>query len=309
MGGLSGEREVSLSSGENVYQALKNASYNVTRIEISSADQLIPRLGELELVFICLHGWIGEDGTVQALLDVLNKPYTGSPALACRRAMDKLLAKEAFAKARLPTPCYMYLDDPHRPGEAIEAAKRFGFPLVVKPRAEGSSLGVRIVRAPEELEGALRETMERFGEAFIEQFTSGKEITAGILRIDQEDRALPLIELRPRREFYNYEAKYTPGATEFIIPADLDKETAQTIQKLALAAHRALGCFGFSRVDLRVTEEGQPYILEVNTVPGMTETSDLPQAAQAAGISFENLVDCMCKTALEKEGKYARSIS
>jgi D-alanine-D-alanine ligase len=307
MGGLSGEREVSLRSGENVYQALRGQGYNAMRVEISSADELIPQLAEVDLAFICLHGGIGEDGTLQALLDVLGKPYTGSPALASRLALDKLLAKEAFTKAELPTPPYMCYEDDPAWLEEVEA--RLGYPLVVKPRREGSSLGVRIIQSRREIEGAVRKTREEFGELYVERFIPGKEVTAGILRWEGEDRALPLIELRPQPEFYNYEAKYTPGATEFIIPAELDDETTARAQKLALAAHQALGCFGFSRADLRVTDEGEVYILEVNTAPGMTATSDLPKAAEAAGIPFEDLVKYMLKTAIEKEGEDAPSIS
>jgi D-alanine-D-alanine ligase len=306
MGGLSAEREVSLRSGENVYRALKARGYNAIKLELSSPDELIPKLAEVDLVFICLHGGLGEDGTIQALLDCLGKPYTGSGALASRLALDKLLAKEAFLRAGLPTPPYIHPDSEGWLAVALEGAEHLGFPVVVKPRAEGSSLGVRIVHSPAELEAALRETKERFGDLYLEKFIPGKEVTAGILRIGGEDRALPLIELRPREGFYDYKAKYTPGATEFIIPAAFESEVAQKAQELALAAHRALGCFGFSRVDLRVTEAGEVFILEVNTIPGMTATSDLPKAAAAAGIPFEELVEYMLKTAF-KEGEDARS--
>ena len=309
LGGLSGEREVSLGSGENVYRALRDRGYKPIKVEVSAADELIPQLSEVELVFICLHGGIGEDGTVQALLDLLRKPYTGSPALACRLALDKLLAKEAFAAAGLLTPPYVHLQGDDWFAEALEGAERLGFPVVVKPRAEGSSLGVKIVRQEDELQEALRETRDKFSDLYLERFIPGKEVTAGILRIGREDRALPLIELRPKEQFYDYRAKYTPGATEFVIPAELPDRVAAKAQELALAAHRALGCFGFSRVDLRVTEDGQVYILEVNTIPGMTATSDLPKAAQAAGISLEELVEYMLQTAVAKEEEDAPDIS
>ncbi|MCR4404379.1 MAG: D-alanine--D-alanine ligase [Candidatus Acetothermia bacterium] len=309
LGGLSGEREVSLRSGENVYRTLRKRGYEAMKLELSAADQLIPQLSEVELVFICLHGGIGEDGTIQALLDLLAKPYTGSPALACRMALDKLLAKEAFAAAGLPTPAYVHPQGTRWLEEAIEGANSLGYPLVVKPRAEGSSLGVKIVRREGELEPALRETREKFGDLYLERFIPGKEVTAGILRLDREDRPLPLIELRPKEEFYDYRAKYTPGATEFVIPAEVPDRVGAEVQELALAAHRALGCFGFSRVDLRVTADGEVYILEVNTIPGMTATSDLPKAAQAAGISFEELVEFMLKTAVAKEEEDAPDIS
>ena len=302
MGGWSREREVSLKSGENVYRALKKLGYRAVKVDLAAPDELIPKLAGIEVAFICLHGGLGEDGTLQALLDVLGIPYTGSPALACRLAMDKLLAKEAFERAGLPTPPWLrYEPDPKWPELARE---RLGLPLVLKPIGEGSSLGVEIVRREEELEGAIRRAREHLGEEFFaERYIPGKEITAGILRTRGEDRALPLIELRPRREFYDYQAKYLPGETEFIIPAELDESTTGKVQKLALEAHRALGCYGFSRVDLRVTEAGEAYILEVNAIPGMTETSDLPKAAQAAGISFEELVEYMLQTAQKGEVK------
>lgn len=307
MGGWSEERAISLKSGENVYRALKEQGYRATKLEISSADELIPQLASVDLAFICLHGGIGEDGTIQALLDILKKPYTGSPALASRLALDKPLAKGIFAKAGLPTPPWMpYKDDP---AWLEEVETELGYPLVVKPRAAGSSLGVRIVRDREELEDAVKETEREFGDLYIERFIPGKEVTAGILRWEGEDRALPLVELRPQEGFYNYEAKYTPGATEFVIPAELDAKITRNAQELARAAHQALGCYGFSRVDLRVTEEGEVYILEVNTIPGMTATSDLPQAARAAGISFEELVKYMLQTAMEKEEEDASTIS
>lgn len=304
MGGWSREREVSLKSGENVYQALKRLGYRAVKVDLAAPEELIPELAGVEVAFICLHGGLGEDGTLQALLDLLRIPYTGSPALACRLAMDKLLAKEAFERAGLPTPPYLrYEPSPRWPKLAREG---LGLPLVLKPIGEGSSLGVQIIRKEEELEEALRRAREQLGEGFFaERYIPGKEVTAGVLRIDGEDRALPLIELRPRREFYDYQAKYTPGETEFIIPAELDERVTLKVQELALEAHRALGCFGFSRVDLRVTEAGGVHILEVNTIPGMTQTSDLPKAAQAAGISFEELVEYMLQTAQEKqeEGK------
>lgn len=303
MGGWSGERAISLRSGANVYRALKTRGYDAVRVEISSADELVPRLAEIDLAFICLHGGIGEDGTIQALLDILGKPYTGSPALAGRLALDKLLAKEAFTRAGLPIPPYLPYKDESAWLE--EAQVELGYPLVAKPQASGSSLGVQVVRSHEELEAAVRQIKEEFAGLYVEKFIPGKEITAGILRQEGEDRALPLLELRPKPEFYNYEAKYTPGATEFVIPAELDEGTTRKAQQLALAAHQALGCFGFSRVDLRVTEKGEVYILEVNTIPGMTETSDLPQAAAAAGISFEDLVEYMLRTAIEKEDSNA----
>lgn len=297
MGGLSAEREVSLRSGENVYRALRHRGYTAEKLVFDDPDALIDQLTGVDVVFNCLHGGIGEDGTIQLLLELLHRPYTGSGPLACALALDKLAAKREFHRAGLPTPPHVE----HRGEDWEEWARgvteKLGFPCVVKPVREGSSVGVHIVHTPEELIEAAQATQREYGELFVEEFIPGKEITAGILRIDGEDRALPLIELRAECEFYNYEAKYTPGMTEFLIPAELSEDTTKRVQELSLQAHRALGCFGYSRVDLRVTPEGEPYVLEVNALPGMTETSDLPKAAQAAGIPFDDLVERMLETA------------
>jgi len=301
MGGLSPEREVSLRSGRNVYEALVRLGYRAQSFVLDHPDQIIPALSQIDIAFLCLHGGIGEDGTLQALLEILEIPYIGSGVLACALAMNKLYAKRIFLSQQLPTaPWVEYAGEPW-PDWQERITESLGFPCVVKPVREGSSIGVHIVHTAEELIPACQATQSNFGEFFVERFIPGKEITAGILRIDGEDRALPLIELRPRREFYDYIAKYTPGECEFIIPAELDAETTARVQQLALQAHKALECFGFSRVDLRVTPQNEPYLLEVNTLPGMTNTSDLPKAAAAMGISFDELVERMLLTAIEKQ--------
>jgi len=308
MGGLSAEREVSLRSGENVYQALRSRGYNAQKLVFDDPDALIDPLTGVDVVFNCLHGGVGEDGTIQLLLELLNRPYTGSGPLACALAMDKLAAKREFRRAGLLTPPHVERppqDDSPDPEGAWErwastVEAELGFPCVVKPVREGSSVGVHIVQSRRELVEAARQTQREFGALFVEKFIEGKEITAGILRLEGEDRALPLLELRAKRQFYDYQAKYTPGLTEFVIPADLDEGTTRRVRDAALKAHRALGCFGYSRVDLRVTPKGEPYVLEVNTLPGMTRTSDLPKAAEAAGIPFDELVERMLETARER---------
>lgn len=300
MGGLSPEREVSLRSGRNCYEALLRRGYRAYPIVLDNPDQIVPGLGGIDIAFLCLHGGIGEDGTIQALLEVLGIPYVGSGVLACVLAMNKLQAKRIFVSQELPTAPWVEYAGELWPDWQERVTERLGFPCVVKPVREGSSIGVHIVHTAEELIPACQATQSKFGEFFVERFIPGKEITAGILRIDGEDRALPLIELRPRREFYDYIAKYTPGECEFIIPAELDAATTARVQQLALQAHKALGCFGFSRVDLRVTPQNEPYLLEVNTLPGMTNTSDLPKAAAAMGIEFDELVERMLLTAIEK---------
>jgi D-alanine-D-alanine ligase len=300
MGGLSGEREVSLSSGEQVYQALIRKGYQAMKVEISDADQLVSQLTQIQVAFICLHGGFGEDGTLQLLLELLNIPYVGSRPLACALAMDKLAAKRAFQSAGLPTASWLeYRREPWAVwSERVK--KTTGFPCVVKPIREGSSLGVQIIRSAEGLIPACAATKRKYREFFVESYIPDKEITAGILQIDGEDHVLPLLELRPKREFYDYEAKYTPGLTEFIVPAGLNDETTRRVQEIALKAYQTLGCGGFARVDLRVTMQNEVSLLEINTYPGMTPTSDLPQMAEAAGISFDELVERMLQTATGK---------
>lgn len=306
MGGLSPERAVSLRSGQNVYEALRRRGYRAHAVVLDNTDQIIPALSEIEIAFLCLHGGIGEDGTLQLLLEALAIPYVGSGVLGCALAMNKLQAKRVFVSHKLPTAPWVEYRDELWPDWQERVIAEIGVPCVVKPIREGSSLGVRIVHRLEELIPACQATQSEFGNFFIERFIPGKEITAGVLHIDGEDRALPLIELRPHREFYDYIAKYTPGECDFIIPAGLDAETTVRVQHTALQAHRALGCFGFSRVDLRVTAENEPYILEVNTLPGMTETSDLPKAAAAAGLEFDELVERMLFTAQERLSQSVR---
>lgn len=301
MGGLSPERQISLWSGQNVCDALIRRGYQVKAHVLDETDQIIPALAEMDVAFICLHGGIGEDGTLQALLEVLGIPYVGSGVLACALAMNKLQAKRIFVSQQLPTAPWIEYNSELWPNWQDHVMTEIGFPCVVKPIAEGSSVGVHIVHTSDELIPACQATQDEFGDFFVEKFIAGKEITAGVLRIDGEDRALPLIELRPHREFYDYIAKYTPGECDFIIPAELGVETTLSVQELALQAHKVLGCFGFSRVDLRVTPENEPYILEVNTLPGMTNTSDLPKAAAALGIAFDELVEQMLLTAMEKK--------
>jgi len=255
----------------------------------------------IECVLNLLHGGAGEDGTVQLLLDVLGISYPGSSAPACARAMDKPRAKATFQLRGIPTPDSRTVDG-SRSEPSVESAERaFGFPLIVKPPAAGSSIGVSIVRTPEDLRAAVAAIVLRFGGALIERYIVGRELTVGILRSDGEDRPLPVVEIRPSHEFFDYDAKYREGVSEFLAPAPLEEDVAGRVQEVSLAAHRALGCAGFSRVDLRLATDYVPYVLEVNTLPGMTPMSDLPRAAAVAGIPFDALVARMLDIA-KKEG-------
>lgn len=310
MGGWTGEREVSLHSGENVLDALLGQQYDAQRLDMVGPDELLPALNAVDVVFNCLHGGVGEDGTLQALLDFNDIPYTGSGMLACGLAMDKLRAKRLFQQAGLTVADQAVGWDPNEADFDAWCAQTLsvlGLPVVVKPVHEGSSLGVEIVRKADDFQRACSQVGQAFGAYFVEKYVAGKEITAGVLRVAQKDVVLPLLELRPRRAFYDYEAKYTPGMTEFIVPAQLDEAAAAQVRTAALRAHEALGCFGYSRVDFRVSEAGIPYALEVNTSPGMTVTSDLPQVAQAAGIDFVQLVETMLQSAIQRRLTYALS--
>jgi len=296
-GGNSPEREVSLVSGQHVHAALEGLGYPVLAVEIDNLDDLVPGLWGVDCVFNCLHGGSGEDGTVQLLLDVLGVPYAGSDPRASTICMDKPRAKAVLASKGLVVPREHLFHGGSLEDFCEAARNELGFPLVLKPWDQGSSLGVRIVDEEPALAPLASQILSEFGSLFAEEYIHGRDLTAGVLIIDGEERALPLVEMRPKSYFYDYEAKYTKGVTEFLVPAPLDEETTQRVQEAALTAHHALGCHGFSRVDLRLGENGVPYLLEVNTLPGMTPTSDLPQAAAALGIAFPQLVKVMLQTA------------
>lgn len=302
MGGTSSEREVSLKSGENVYRALDRGrdEFNPMRGEFSREKELLDLVAGTDFVFNALHGGIGEDGTVQALLELLDIPYTGTGPLGSAIAMDKLASKQGFHRASISTPSYC-----EKKGESYEkfakrAEKELSFPAMVKPKREGSSRGISVVEDREELIEKLRQVESSYGDAFVEELIEGREVTAGVLSYDGDLKALPLVELEVREErFFNYKAKYTPGETEFIVPSGLVGKKASEVKKQALRAHEEFGCSGYSRVDFMVGEEGEIYALEVNTLPGMTELSDLPLAAEEAGIGFTELVKQMVTSAVD----------
>jgi len=290
-GGLSAEREVSLKSGAAVHQALVAQGYNAVAIDAGrDLAEVLKREG-VEAAFIALHGRYGEDGCVQGLLELLQIPYTGSGVLSSALAMHKRYSKQAFAASDIltaPFRCY-------RRGESVRLSDLpFALPLVVKPVQEGSSVGVSIVKEESQLAKALEEAFCHDDEILVEQFVKGQEVQVGIL----DDRPVGAIEIVPKNEFYDFEAKYTDGMAEHIFPARLEKGLYEKAQQVGLAAHRALGCRGYSRVDLLVTSGGDCYVLEVNTLPGMTALSLLPEiAAKGAGLSFETLVSRIIESA------------
>lgn len=296
MGGLSAEREVSLASGTAVHKALCSRGYNAVAIDVGRDVAQVLMREQIEAAFICLHGRYGEDGTVQGLLEMMGIPYTGSGHLASALAMNKIFAKKIFQSAGLLVAPYRVM----RRGETFRPdLPGFSFPFVVKPSQEGSSVGVSIVKEAAALQPALDTAFRYDEEILVEQFVKGREIQVGIL----EEKALGAIEIIPKNEFYDFEAKYTAGMAEHVLPAPLPPDLYRKVLGLGEDAHRALGCSGYSRVDFLVTEGGDCYLLEVNTLPGMTALSLLPEIAQGAGIGFEELVErIICSAAVKIHG-------
>jgi len=282
LGGKSAEREVSLKSGGMVLNALR--SRGVDALPFDPAERGLDALiGErFERAFIALHGRFGEDGTVQGVLEWLGIPYTGSGVLASALAMDKLRAKLLWHAEGLPTPPYAVLT---KDSDLRTVARKLGVPLMVKPASEGSSIGMSKVRSAAGLDEAYALAANYDHVVIAEKFIDGTELTAGILG----DQVLPLIKIETPREFYNYEAKYIADDTRYIVPCGLSAARERDMQALCLKAFRALGCRGWGRVDLMLNRQGRPFVLEVNTVPGMTDHSLVPKAARAVGMSYEDL--------------------
>ncbi|HEU0030231.1 MAG TPA: D-alanine--D-alanine ligase [Kofleriaceae bacterium] len=288
LGGLSSERDISLRTGEAVLAALRDRGHDVVPIYVDRDVDVALRQERIEVAFIALHGRWGEDGSVQGLLEMLGIPYTGSDVLASALAMHKGKAKELFRLHNLPTPAYYTLtaDD----SADLEGAHGdFGFPCVVKPIREGSSVGVAICQSFDDLANAVERALCFDDQILVERFIAGREISVAVL----EDRALGAVEIAPRAGFYDYGNKYTRGATDYYVPPRLSPERYRGVLAQALRAHTALGCRGATRVDMMVSESGNEFILEVNTVPGLTPTSLLPKIAEAAGISFGELCEMM----------------
>jgi len=291
MGGLSAEREVSLKSGTAVHQALLAQGYNAAAIDVGRDLAAVLISEKIEGAFIALHGRYGEDGCVQGLLELMQIPYTGSGVLASALAMHKLYSKQTFTSAGILTAPFHHFV---RGNQVNLDQLSFGLPLVVKPVQEGSSVGVSIVKEASQLTAAVELAFRHDHEILVEQYIKGQEVQVGIL----DDQPIGAIEIVPKNEFYDFEAKYTDGMAEHIFPARLDAPLYKKAQQIGLAAHRSLGCSGYSRVDLLVTEAGECYVLEVNTLPGMTTLSLLPEiAAKGAGLPFEALVEQIIETA------------
>jgi D-alanine-D-alanine ligase len=290
-GGPSLERQVSLRSGAHAQEALVRLGHDVLALDVG--PELIPQLraAQPDAAFIALHGREGEDGTVQALMEAIGLAYTGSGPAACARCTDKALAKHLMREAGVPTLDFHVLREEsikHLGAAAavadIEAA--IGFPLVVKPARQGSALGVKFARSSEQLPGAMVGAFSYDDKILLERYVKGRDLAVSVL----DGVPLPVVEALPREEgFYDYESRYEIGMTTFECPAQLEQRTTARAQELALEVYRLLGCHGVARVDLMLAEDGEPWVLETNVVPGLTETSLLPQAADAAGISFDEL--------------------
>ncbi|MCP4622424.1 MAG: D-alanine--D-alanine ligase [bacterium] len=299
-GGVSSEREVSLHSGEQVYEALDKDKYNILKYDPQSdLARLVQDAPKIDIAMIILHGPFGEDGTVQGLLELLNIPYQGSGVLGSALAMNKSVTKQLYEKAGLPMLPYIVYDR-DQSVDVAECADRIGLPMVVKPVEAGSSVGMSIVKSAAELQGALEKAGEFDNAILVESFIKGTELTAGVLGNKELD-ALPLIEIIPDKsyEFFDYEAKYKAGATQEICPARISEELTGRAQDYAKIAHRTLFCKGYSRTDMILKDE-ELYVLETNTIPGMTATSLYPQAAQEAGMSFSQVLDKLIELGLEE---------
>lgn len=298
-GGISSEREVSLSSGRQVYEALDKSRYDILTYDPKTdIPRLVSDAARIDCALIILHGPYGEDGTVQGLLDLLGVPYQGAGVLGSAVAMNKLLSKQLYSQAGLVVPPYTVV----RRGESVdvtEIVNQLGLPLVVKPVETGSSVGMTIVRNDPALAAALEKALQFGATALVEAYVSGVEITCGVLGNDPVE-ALPLIEIIPGadHEFFDYTAKYQPGATQEICPARLDGQLTRKAQACAVIAHQALYCRGYSRTDM-ILKDGECFVLETNTIPGMTATSLFPQSAQAAGIPFNRLLDRLIQLGME----------
>lgn len=280
--------------------ALESLGYNVVGIDVGR--DLTEKIGKekIEIAFLALHGKFGEDGAIQGLLEILDIPYTGSGIMASAMGMNKIITKQIASFHGIPTPPFASFSrrDPNLETEIQRFGQQLKFPVMVKPSEEGSSLGVIKVDDPEQFPPAVTGSCREFPQVMAEEFIKGDEITVGLLETAQGIKPLPVLQLKPSGEFYDFSAKYNHGATEFILPADLPDDVTTLAQNRAKSVFRALGCRGFSRVDFIVDSTGEPWLTEINTLPGMTDTSDLPAQAKAAGIAYEELVELMLASAL-----------
>jgi D-alanine-D-alanine ligase len=311
-GGRSLERQVSLRSGARVQEALERLGHDTLAIDVG--PDLVDRLRDSrpDVAFVALHGRDGEDGTVQELLELLDVPYTASGVSACIRCMDKVLAKHAMREAGIPTPDFFSFNQTAfrelgAAGALPEIEERLDFPIVVKPAGQGSALGIKFARTPAEVPAALVAAFSYDGKVLLERHVDGRDLAVSIVDLDEGAVALPVVEAVPRGDdFYDFEARYEIGRTDFVCPAQLPEDAATRARELGVRTYRALGCYGFGRVDMLLDRgSGELYVLEANAIPGLTETSLLPQAAEAAGLGFDALIARIVDRALARAGSAA----
>lgn len=299
-GGDSSEREVSLSSGNQVYNALDREKYEIHRYDPKTdLMDLVRDAHEIDAALLILHGPNGEDGTIQGLLDLLHIPYQGAGVMGSAVAMNKITAKRLYEQAEIPIPAYLYFEK-HEHIDIDNCITTLGLPIVVKPANAGSSVGIAIVNNEQELSVAIKRAFDQDSLILMEEYIKGLELTCGVLG-NREMESFPVIEIIPGDgyDFFDYKAKYLAGATKEICPARIDDSVRTKVQEYAIAAHKALFLKGYSRTDM-ILKQGKLYILETNTIPGMTETSLYPQAAKAAGYSFPELLDRLIFLAMDK---------
>lgn len=284
MGGISTEREISLRSGKAVCQALISKGYNAVAIDVGRdvAEKIAKE--KIDIAFLALHGKYGEDGAIQGLLEMAGIPYSGSGVLASAIAINKALAKKIFMLNKIPTPEFAVVN---RSTFEVGARHALPLPLIVKPNEQGSTIGVSIVNNKREFAVAVKKAFKYDDTVLVEKFIKGRELTVGILN----NNPLPIIEVRPQKGIYDFKAKYTKGMTDYIVPARIPEAIGKKVKGIALKAFHVLGCSGAARVDIMLDSESKPYVLEVNTIPGMTELSLLPKAAECAGMTFSEMVE------------------
>ncbi|MBI3399364.1 MAG: D-alanine--D-alanine ligase [Deltaproteobacteria bacterium] len=285
MGGMSAEREISLMSGKAVYNALVQNGYHAVAIDVGKDvyNKIIRE--KIAVAFIALHGKYGEDGAIQGLLEVMGIPYTGSGILASAIAINKILTKQLLMLNKISTPEFEVVKKGDSIGNAL--FERLGTPLIVKPNSQGSTIGVSLVNGRRQIKRAIKKALKYDDTILVERFIKGREMHVSVL----SGRALPIVEVRPKNEIYDFKAKYTKGMTEYIVPAKLPKGLHEKLTGIALRAFAAIGCSGAARLDMMLDNKNRPYVLEMNTIPGMTEMSLLPKAAAAAGIGFSAMVE------------------
>ena len=292
LGGDSHERAISLLSGNAVFNVLQDAGMNVVKIDVEKNPRQVIEKAHIDCAFIALHGRGGEDGAIQHVLEEMRIPYTGSDVRSSLNTFDKIRTKRILLKHKIPTPRFAIISKENWE----KKVEYFQFPLFIKPVDDGSSIGVFLISSCAELKKELRHVFKLYDVYLIEERITGREITVGIF----ENRALPIIELKPKNTFYDYHAKYTAGKTEYLIPAAFPPRDYKRYQKIALDAHRVLGARDFSRVDMMVDDEGKPFVLELNSIPGFTQLSLLPKAAKNSGIDFDRLCIRIVQSALRR---------